>query len=47
MKTIPRVKTEGARRLSPMEMNDLHFKTADSHTPLQAKPSDLPTSGGK
>lgn len=24
----------GARKLTPMEMNNLHFRTVDGHTPI-------------
>lgn len=43
MKHIPIPKLPGARRLTPMEMNNLHFRTLDNHTPLDAGPGKKPT----
>lgn len=37
MKEIPKVNISGAKRLTPMEMNNIHFKTSDSHTPIPSK----------
>ena len=37
MKEIPKVNVPGAKRLTPMEMNNLHFKASDSHTPIPSK----------
>ncbi len=37
MKTIPKVNIADARRLTPMEMNNLQFKRDDSHSPLPPK----------
>ncbi|MCM1068094.1 MAG: hypothetical protein NC418_11035 [Muribaculaceae bacterium] len=34
---IPHPDLPGARHLTPLEMNNLHFRTAGSHTPLTAK----------
>ncbi len=37
MKTIPKINIPGAKRLTPIEMNNLHFKKADLHSPLPQK----------
>jgi len=37
MKNIPKVCISGARRLTPMEMNNLQFKSNDAHSPLPQK----------
>lgn len=34
IKIIPHPVLTGARRLTPMEMNNLHFRTLDNHTPI-------------
>lgn len=38
-KKIEKVNIPDAKRLSPMEMNNLHFKTADAYSPLSSRPS--------
>ena len=37
MKQIKRPVLPEARRLTPMEMNNLHFRPADGHTPIPQK----------
>ena len=37
MKQIPKVNIAGARRLTPLEMNNLHFRALGSHSPLPPK----------
>ncbi|MCX4265042.1 MAG: hypothetical protein OSJ37_10070 [Muribaculaceae bacterium] len=34
IKIIPHPVLTGARRLTPLEMNNLHFRTLDNHTPI-------------
>lgn len=36
MKKIPRPNIEDAVRLTPMEMNNLHFKLPTTHTPVKS-----------
>lgn len=37
MKQIPHPEIADARRLKPMEMNNLHFVKADRHSPVPKK----------
>lgn len=37
MKQIKRPALPDARRLTPMEMNNLHFRQSDGHTPITPK----------
>lgn len=37
IKRMPFPEIPDARALTPMEMNNLHFKTLDSHTPIPPK----------
>lgn len=39
MKKIQHPNLDGATRLTPMEMNNLHFKTPGTHSPIPS-PSD-------
>lgn len=34
IKNIPRPKLSGARQLTPLEMNNLHFRPPKKHTPV-------------
>lgn len=37
VRQIPRPQLPDARRLSPMEMNNLHFRRHNKHTPVPPK----------
>lgn len=41
MKKISKPELEGARRLTPMEMNNIHFKDAGKHSDVKNESSTV------